>query len=152
MPSPALMGAEERGGPCLEEAVGVKQGSPGDPEEPRVSTEERCLGKTKLLSPDTCRAVLQQRGKTRSPKPELGLVGKQGRTSHSQAAQPLRALVNNLPQRVPWWAWVAWPVRKVGGSGISSVTWSACAFGFVASNGSFPSCEPPSSPCPMVGG
>lgn len=77
MPSPALVGAEERGGPCLEEAVGVKRGSHRDPEEPRVSTEERCLGKAKLLSPDTCRAVLQQRGKTGSPKPELGLVGRQ---------------------------------------------------------------------------
>lgn len=55
----------------------MKRGSHRDPEEPRVSTEERCLGKTKLLSPDTCRAVLQQRGKTGSPKPELGLVGRQ---------------------------------------------------------------------------
>ena len=44
---------------------------------------------------------------------------KRGRTSQGQAAQPLGALISNLPQRACQWASVAWLCRKAGGSEVS---------------------------------
>lgn len=49
-------------------------------QEPGVGPGKRGLRRTRSLSPDICRAVLQQKGKTRSQKPEPGLVEKQSRS------------------------------------------------------------------------
>ena len=72
-----LMGGEERGGLCLAETVGVEL---LEWEDPGVGPGQRGLGRTRSLPPDICRAVLQQKGKTRSQKPEPGLVEKQSRS------------------------------------------------------------------------
>lgn len=70
MPSPVLLDVGARAGLCLEEVVGVRQGSYEDLRGPGSAWEE-ALGEETVAFPK------YQREKTNSQKTKLGLVGKQ---------------------------------------------------------------------------
>lgn len=97
------MDVEVRLGLCLEEVVGVRQGSCEDLREPGVSLGRGTWGGDRRF-PQIPERKDQFTEDQAGPGGETELV-EWKELSHSPAAQPLWKLVSNLPQRVCQWDW-----------------------------------------------